>query len=71
MKRKDECIACKSRGCYERVVSSEDNGRVYDEVACVEHVQNLRSDSDIKAFGVLKHFISSTGRQQRGMEFHA
>lgn len=70
MKRKDECIACSRRACYERVVST-DGGKAYDEVSCVEHVQYLHKDSDAKAPGIRKHFICSTGKQKRGMEVRA
>jgi hypothetical protein len=64
-KRKDACLFCKSRSCYERVVSS-DNGQTYDEIACPEHVKDMYKHSDRKAPKVMKHFISSTGRQRRG-----
>jgi len=66
-KRKDECLFCTSRSCFERVVSSGDNGQLYDEIACPEHVKDMYKHSDRKAPKVMKHFISSTGRQKRGV----
>lgn len=65
-KRKDECLFCAKRSCYERVVSSEDGGQTYDEIACTRHVSELYKHSDEKAPKVMKHFISSTNRQRRG-----
>lgn len=65
-KRKDECLFCTSRSCYERVVSSEDIGQLYDEIACPNHVKELYKHSDEKAPDVMKYFNSSTGKQKRG-----
>ena len=67
MKRKDECLCCTSRRCYERVVDV--SGKRYDEVACLSHIKELHKHSDTTATGVEKHFISSTGRQKRGVQF--
>ena len=66
MKRKDECIFCKSRMCYERVVSFD---KTYDEISCFNHIKELHKDSDIKALGIMKHFISSTGKIKRGIKY--
>jgi len=65
-KRKDECLFCKKRKCYERVVSSRDRGAAYDEVACEKHKLNMYKDSDERAPKIMKHFISSTAPQKRG-----
>jgi hypothetical protein len=65
MKRKDECLFCAKRKCYERVVST-DNGKTYDEISCLDHVYDLYKHSDKNAPGMTKHFISSTGQQVRG-----
>lgn len=67
-KKTDECLCCRSRSCYERVVDT-DGGKTYDEVACRKHVNDLHKHSDTVAPGVLKHFISSTGKQKRGEPF--
>lgn len=64
-KRKDECLFCSSRRCYERVVST-DGGWTYDEIACSAHVKEVHHHSDDTAPAVMKHFISSTGKQKRG-----
>ena len=61
-KRKDECLFCTSRKCSERVVSSDDKGTTYDEIACSKHSSAMYKDSDEKAPKVMKIFISSTGR---------
>ena len=64
MKRKDECLICSSRSCHERVVAIEDS-KIYDEVACLSHIKELHHDSDIKCPGVMKNFISSSGKLKR------
>ena len=66
MKRKNECLFCTSRSCYERVVSGD---KTYDEIACPTHLKDLYKHSDLKAPGVLKNFISSTGKLRRGTSF--
>jgi hypothetical protein len=65
-RRVDQCLFCNRRACYERVVSSRDNGAAYDEVACLDHIKELHKHSD-RLPGVMKHFISSTGKQKRGV----
>lgn len=69
--RKDQCFYCTSRRCYTRIVSSEDNGATYDEVACSRHSDALHTHSDITAPGVMKLFISGTGREKRGVEIES
>lgn len=66
MKRTDTCLFCQRRACYERVVSA-DGGKAYDEIACDSHRADLHKHSDRTAPGVRKHFISSTGKQKRGV----
>ena len=65
MKRKDQCLFCKRRKCYERVVSI-DGGKTYDEIACPDHVEQLHKHSDKHAPNIIKHFISSTAPHARG-----
>lgn len=65
-KRKDECLFCTSRSCFDRVVSSEDDGNAYDEIACMDHIQDLYKHSDKTVPGVMKIFASSTGQVKRG-----
>lgn len=66
-KLKNECLFCRSRFCYERVVSED---MKYDEVACMKHVKDLHKHSDIVAPKIMKVFISSTGIQKRGVPFY-
>ena len=68
-KRKDECLFCRNRFCYSRIVSSEDDGKIYDEVACHKHTVELEKHSDEKAPKVMKYFVSSTYKQSRGKPF--
>ncbi len=60
----NECLFCRSRFCYERVVTKDMS---YDEVACRSHVKDLHKHSDEKAPGIIKSFISSTGVLKRGV----
>ena len=62
----NECLFCKSRFCYTRVVSLD---YTYDEIACAKHVQDLYKHSDKVAPKTVKHFISGTGIQKRGVFF--
>ena len=62
-KLKNECLFCKSRFCYERVVSID---LTYDEVSCIKHTKDLHKHSDENAPNIMKQFISSTGIQKRG-----
>lgn len=62
-KLKNECLFCKSRFCYERVVALD---LTYDEVSCMKHIKDLHKHSDIVAPKIIKQFISSTGIQLRG-----
>ena len=66
-KRKDECLFCTKRKCYTRIVSTDTV--TFDEIACTDHSPKLHTYSDQKAPGVLKHFISSTGKQKRREPF--
>jgi hypothetical protein len=68
-KKPDECLFCRSRNCCNRIVSSEDVGKTYDEVACGKHCSDLDKHSDQTAPGVMKYFISSTGGLTRGVKF--
>lgn len=68
-KCKDECLFCTSRSCFERIVSSDDNGKTYDEIACRNHIKELHKHSDETAPKVMKYFISSTSKLKRGKEF--
>lgn len=61
-KLKNECLFCRSRFCYERIVSLD---LTYDEIACRKHVKNLYEHSDTVAPKV-KTFVSSTAIQKRG-----
>jgi len=65
-KRKDECLFCSSRSCYTRIVTSEDKGKLYDEIACPNHVFELEKHSDETVPKVMRIFASSTARLKRG-----
>lgn len=63
MKRKDECLACKSRKCSHRIVSK---GLWYDEIACSLHVRDLYEHANNKAKKVETLSMETTGRVKRG-----
>jgi predicted nucleic acid binding AN1-type Zn finger protein len=62
----NECLFCKNRFCYERVVTKDMS---YDEVACMKHVKDLHKHSDTTLPNVMKSFISSSGVLKRGVPF--
>lgn len=64
--RTDQCKFCRSRKCNSRIVSSEDNGKTYDEVACSKHSSQLDKHSDEVAPKIMKLFISGTGTYEHG-----
>jgi hypothetical protein len=69
-KRSDACLFCSRRNCFNRIVSSKDNGKTYDEVACWKHISDVEKHSDQTAPGIMKFFISSTGKQKRGADYN-
>ena len=67
IKRKDECLFCKSRSCSTRIVRLEEPA--YDEIACCRHIGDLEKHSDEvlgSHNGIMRCHISSTGRLKRG-----
>ena len=64
--RKNQCLFCTSVKCNSRIVSTKDNGKTYDEVACSKHSSQLDKHSDEVAPKVMKLFISGTGTYKRG-----
>ncbi len=69
-KRKDECLICKSRSCYKRIV--RETAPYYDEVACNEHISDMEKHSDATLGtknGIYRNYISSTGKLKRGEKF--
>jgi hypothetical protein len=65
-KLKNECLFCRSRFCYERVVTYDMS---YDEIACSKHIKDLHKHSDTVLPKVVKSFISSTCILKRGVPF--
>ena len=67
MKRKDECLFCRSRTCHNRIVSYLDNGASFDEIACDIH------EKDLYAMDWIQHnkfcHIMKVGRVKRGEQF--
>ena len=71
-KRKDECLLCKSRACYMRIVRKEEP--CYDEIACSKHILDLEKHSDEtlgKGNGVMRNHIWGSERQKRGCDMNA
>ena len=66
--RINQCLFCTSRRCYTRIVSINDFGKTYDEVACRKHSEMLYKHSDEIAQGVMKMYESSTGCLSRGTD---
>ena len=66
-KRKDECLFCSKKSCYNRIVRLAEPK--YDEIACGNHILELEKHSD-EALGVkngiMRYHISGTSKQCRG-----
>jgi len=65
--RKDQCLFCRSRSCYSRIVRKEEPN--YDEIACDKHISDLEKHSDEilgKNNGIIRTHITSTGKLRRG-----
>lgn len=65
-KRKDECLFCKNRKCYTRIVRVESPS--YDEIACDRHITELEKHSDEmlgKGNGIMRHHLSGNTQQKR------
>ena len=65
-KSKRRCAFCTSRSCYERVYTRDG---IFDEVACQRHMKHLHRLSDIRLPGSIRVFSSSTGYQERGVNY--
>lgn len=68
-KRKDMCLFCNSRCCYERIASLEDGGKTYDEIACRKHVDDLYRHAYGGKDKVRMCKMSGTGKMSRGEAF--
>ena len=67
MKRKDECLFCKSRKCSVRIVRTEKP--FYDEIACDKHASEMEKHADKELGinnGIMRWHISSSGILKRG-----
>jgi hypothetical protein len=67
VKRKDECLFCKSRKCYIRIVRQEAEP-FYDEIACDEHGSDLENHSDevLGSYnGIMRYHITGSSRMKR------
>jgi len=66
-KRPNQCFYknCKSTSCYNHIYSSKDNGKLYNEVACQRHIEDLNKDSDERAPEIMKVFSSGCSKKDR------
>lgn len=62
---KHKCLFCNSKKCHYRVVTTDDNGASYDEVACDKHILDLEKHSDETVPGSMRLFMSSSDRLER------
>lgn len=65
-KRHNECVFCTSRKCYEHIHTVDDNGALFNEVACRNHVEELYKLAGEKIpKGVMRMMTGSTGELSR------
>ena len=71
-KRHNECAFCSSRRCHEHIYTTADNGNLFNELACRNHVDDLYTLAQ-KTIpnGVVRSMTSSTGDlSRRDIEIH-
>lgn len=64
MKIANECFKCKSRFCANGIISTNDFGKQFNEIACPKHVDDLYDYADevLGSYnGVFRKHISTTG----------
>lgn len=64
-KRKDQCFCCSSRKCKHRVISTSDNGKSYDQIACDKHWKFLLRHAE-RCYDGKVTYMETTGRFTRG-----
>lgn len=60
----NECFKCRNRFCSTGIISTDDNGEAFNEIACSKHTDDLYKQADKvlgKGNGVMRMHISSTG----------
>lgn len=68
MKIANECFKCKSRFCDNGIISTNDFGKQFNEIACPKHTDDLYSYADEvlgSNNGVIRKHISTTGNLSR------
>ena len=43
MKPSNECFKCRNRFCANGIITTEDNGELFNEIACPKHTDDLYS----------------------------
>lgn len=64
----NECFKCRSRFCSNGIISSDDDGEAFNEIACNKHVEDLEKYADEvlgKNNGVFRMHSSITGTYSR------
>ena len=68
MKRSNECFKCRNRFCANGIISTEDNGELFNEIACSKHTDDLHDYANAvlgKNNGISRLHISTTGTLSR------
>lgn len=64
----NECFKCRSRFCSNGIISSDDDGEAFNEIACPKHTDDLYKYADEvlgKNNGVFRMHCSTTGTYSR------
>lgn len=68
----NECFKCKSRFCSNGIISIEDNGKKFNEIACDKHIKDLEKKANEvlgKDNGVMRLSVSTiSGLSRRTMK---
>lgn len=67
-KQPDQCyhFTCDVRMCYDRIFSTDDEGKLYDEVSCEDHARHLPTHANAgMPEGTKRTSCQSTGTQCR------
>ena len=46
MKLSNECFMCRNRFCSNGIISCDDNGKAFNEIACAKHTDDLYAKAD-------------------------
>lgn len=64
MKPSNECFMCRNRFCSNGIISCDDNGEAFNEIACAKHTDDLYAKANEvlgNNNGIQRLHVSTTG----------